>query len=106
MEHKEKPAQLSPQDDIEMRCQTPVDLLKSRRKRSRRVIPSALHSGSLRIALVLLALISVCYTLLFGSSSDRIRRLAAILADLDIQKEQKLPLSKNGGLQNHLLLAS
>lgn len=83
MVHKRRQAQLSPQDGAQMRCQIVVALFKSRGKRSRRGNSSDLHSGLLCRVLVLLTLVSVCCTWLFGSFSDHIHRFAAALVDLD-----------------------
>lgn len=88
MAHKGRLAQLSPQDGAEMRCQIAVASFKSRSKRSRRGIPSGLHSGLLCRALFLLTLISVCYTSLFWRYSDHIHRFAAVLVDLGSLPEQ------------------
>lgn len=88
MAHKGRQAQLSLQDGAEMRCQIDVASFKNRSKRSRRGIPSGVHSGLLCRALVLLTLISVCYTSLSGNCSAHIHRFAAVLVDLVSLPEQ------------------
>lgn len=51
-----------------------------------------MHFGPLCIALVLLILISVCHSSLFKSFFDLIRRLGALLVDLDIHTGPKIYL--------------
>lgn len=82
MTHNGRLAQLSLQDGIEMRCQIAVASFKSRGKRSQRGISSGRRSGLPSKALALIVFMSVCYTWLFGNSSDHIHRLAAVLVDL------------------------
>lgn len=88
MAHKGRLAQLSPKNGAEMRCQIAVASLKSPSKRSRRGIPSGLHSGLLCRALIFFTLIPVCYILVFRNYSGHIHRFSAVLVDLDSLPEQ------------------
>lgn len=92
MAHKGRLAQLSPQDGVQMRCQIVAALFKSRSKRSREGSSAALHSGLLCRALVLVTLISVYHTWLFGNCFEHIHRFAAALVDLGKLPEQVLSL--------------
>lgn len=90
MAHKGRLAQLSPQDGVQMRCQTVAALFKSRSKRSREGNSVALHSGLLCRAFALLTLIFVCHTWLSGNCFEHFHRFSAALVDLVHLPEQVL----------------